>query len=434
MEPGHTPVDLQTTTRRAFGLSVREHTMTVPWDWHNPGGTLEVFARELAAEDAGPDTPVLLFLQGGPGNPAPRPVELGGWLGEALRHHRILLLDQRGTGRSTRLDRHADETLLDAAHLSLLRADSIVADAEALRAGLGVDRWDVLGQSFGGFCITTYLSRHPESIRYAYFTGGLPAIDVHADEVYRATFARLAARHEAFYRTVPWAERRIREICHHLNNSDERLPTGERLSSRRFRTIGIELGRATGFHSLAHLLDAPFHDVRGEKRLRGDTLAELGQRLSFEANPLYAVVHESIYGGSTPGPTAWAANCVREEVEGFEENLDPVRDEKFHLTGEHIFPWQFEEDPALVPFRRVAEDLAQREWPRLYDEASLAGAPATGAAAVYVDDIYVPMEHSLATAARIRDLRPWITNEHQHDGLRADGENIFRRLHAMVRG
>ncbi len=434
MHPGHTPVDLQTSTYRAHGVTVHDHTMTVPWDWSSPGETLEVFARELRPDDADDATPALLFLQGGPGSPAPRPLELSGWLGEALQDHRVILLDQRGTGRSTRLDRHADETLLDAAHLSLLRADSIVADAEALRRMLGIDRWDVLGQSFGGFCITTYLSRHPEAIRYAYFTGGLPAIDVHADEVYRATFAKLEARHEAFYAHVPWVERRIREICHHLNNSDERLPTGERLSSRRFRTIGIELGRHTGFHALAHLLDAPFHDVRGEKRLRGDTLADLGQRLSFEPNPLYAVVHESIYGGSVPGPTAWAANCVREEMEGFQENLDPVGDEKFFLTGEHIFPWQFEEDPALRPFRRAAEDLAQRDWSRLYDEAVLAEASAVGAAAVYVDDIYVPLERSLATASHMRELRPWITNEYQHDGLRVGGDAIFRRLHTMARG
>ena len=38
---------------------------------------------------------------------------------------------------------------------------------------------------------------------------------------------------------------RIEDIIHHLDNSEELLPTGERLSSRRFRTIGIELGRGS---------------------------------------------------------------------------------------------------------------------------------------------------------------------------------------------
>mgnify|MGYP000999599815 FL=1 len=55
------------------------------------------------------------------------------------------------------------------------------------------------------------------------------------------------------------------------------------------------------------------------------------------------------------------------------------------------------------------------------------------AAAVYRDDIYVPRELSLATAAVFRDMRVWQTAEHQHDGLRVDGAAIFRRLHGMVR-
>ncbi|AJE33799.1 proline iminopeptidase [Corynebacterium humireducens NBRC 106098 = DSM 45392] len=401
-------------------VTVRDHTLTVPW---YEGETIEVFCREISRDDT---LPPLLFLQGGPGYPA-RP-SFDGWLSEALTDHRVFLLDQRGTGRSTRIDRHGDPTLLDATHLAHLRASDIVADAEAFRGHLGIERWDVLGQSFGGFCTTTYLSQHPDAIRYAYLTGGLPGFGP-AEEVYHATYSKLAARHEQFYRSVPWAEARIREICHHLDNSDERLPTGERLSSRRFRTIGIELGRGAGFENLAMLLDAPFHHVRGEKRLRGDTLADLSGRLSFESAPLYAAIHETIY----PGVPAWAAHRVREEVEGFGEDLDPVRAERFHLTGEHIYPWLFEEDPALRDFRGAAEDLAARDWEPQYDAAALGEATAVCAAAVYRDDIFVPRELSLETAAHFRDLRVWETADHQHDGLRADGARILRHLMKMVR-
>lgn len=273
----------------------------------------------------------------------------------------------------------------------------------------------MLGQSFGGFCITTYLSTHPDAIRYAYLTGGLPGL-VSAEDTYRATYAKLAARQQRFLDAVPFAEDRIREICHHLDNSDERLPTGERLSSRRFRTIGIELGRGAGFENLALLLDAPFHHIRGEKRLHGDALADLSTRLSFEAAPLYAVIHETIYAG-TP---AWAAHRVREEFDVL-------------LTGEHIFPWQFEEDPALRAFRPVAEELAAREWESQYDVAALGEASAVCAAAVYRDDIFVPRELSLDTAAHFRDLRVWETAGYQHNGLRVDGARILRHLMEMVR-
>ncbi|GAB3691440.1 alpha/beta fold hydrolase [Corynebacterium nasicanis] len=401
-------------------VTVRDHTLRAPWV---PGETIEVFCRELSTDDT---LPPLLFLQGGPGYPGHVPLD--GWLREALGHYRVFLLDQRGTGRSTRLDRHGDLALLDAAHLSRLRASDIVADAEAFRVQLGIERWDVLGQSFGGFCITTYLSQHPDAIRYAYITGGLPGFGA-ADEVYRATYAKLAARHQRFYDVVPFAESRIREICHHLDNSDERLPTGERLSSRRFRTIGIELGRGAGFETLAVLLDAPFHHLRGEKRLRGDTLASLSGMLSFESAPLCAAIHETIY----PGAPAWAAHRVRAESEGFGEHLDPRSAEPFYLTGEHIYPWLFEEDPALHAFRSAAEELAGHDWEEQYDAAALGEASAVCAAAVYRDDIFVPRELSLDTAAHFRDLRVWETAEYQHNGLRVDGARILRHLMDMVR-
>lgn len=35
----------------------------------------------------------------------------------------------------------------------------VVHDAELIRRELGIEQWSVLGQSFGGFCVTAYLSR-----------------------------------------------------------------------------------------------------------------------------------------------------------------------------------------------------------------------------------------------------------------------------------
>ncbi|WP_018296088.1 alpha/beta fold hydrolase [Corynebacterium lubricantis] len=420
---------METISFEQYGLSVHEHTLEVPWDRANPAlGTLEVFARELVADES---LPYLLYLQGGPGNPVPRPVEITGWMAEALKHYRIVLLDQRGTGRSTRIDK---ASLIDDRLYPLLRADSIVADAEDLRAALEIEQWDVLGQSFGGFCITHYLSVAPESARYAYFTGGLPSINRHADEVYRATFKKLEARQQEFFEEIPFAESRIREICHHLDNADERLSSGERLSSRRFRTVGVGLGRGVGFGDLAALLEAPFHKVGGEKRLRTDVLADIGERVSFEKAPLYGVVHESIYGGTVPGATAWSAQRVSEGLEGFHPDASPTESGPFYLTGEHIFPFQFEEDPALMPFRDVAEKLANKDdWAQLYSPDALADVPTVCAAAVYTDDIYVPRELSLETAESIRDVRVWETSDLQHDGIRRAGEEVFARLYASVR-
>ncbi|AWB84493.1 alpha/beta fold hydrolase [Corynebacterium liangguodongii] len=373
-----------------------------------------IFARVLG--DA--SKPALLFLQGGPGSPAPR--ERYEWIDAALERYRVVLLDQRGTGLSTRIDRATPE-LIDAGTLARLRADAIVEDAEAIREELGLERWDVLGQSFGGFCLAHYLAAHPERIGHAFFTGGLPTVTRGVDEVYRATFAKLRARHLRFYAEVPWAQRQIREVCRHLDNSEELLPTGERLSSRRFRGIGIALGREDGFEALAHLLEAPFHP---NGRLRTDVLAEVCDLVSFERNPLYAAVHESIYGGTVPGATAWSAQRVSETLDGFAPDASPD-DAEFYLTGEHIFPFHFDEDPALRPFKAAAEELARKQdWPNLY--AGL-GRVEGAAAVVYTDDIYVPRELSLETAELI-GARVYETDAWQHDGLRKHGSHVLRAL------
>lgn len=59
-------------------------------------------------------------------------------------------------------------------------------DCEAVRATLlGPSiKWSVLGQSFGGFCLLSYLSMAPQSIEAGLFTGGLPPVGHSADEVY----------------------------------------------------------------------------------------------------------------------------------------------------------------------------------------------------------------------------------------------------------
>ena len=63
-----------------------------------------MFGREVvAAARPAERLPWLVFLQGGPGFAAQRPVGRSTWLDRALDDYRVLLLDQRGTGRSTPL-------------------------------------------------------------------------------------------------------------------------------------------------------------------------------------------------------------------------------------------------------------------------------------------------------------------------------------------
>jgi pimeloyl-ACP methyl ester carboxylesterase len=150
---------------RQTGTVLADRTFSVPLDHDRPEGErIEIFAREMAAADrASAGLPWLLFLQGGPGFGAPRPHGRDGWLGRALDDYRLLLLDQRGTGRSTPATRQTlgrfGTAAEQAGYLAHFRADAIVRDAELVRQAVtGGEPWSVLGQSYGGFCAVTYLS------------------------------------------------------------------------------------------------------------------------------------------------------------------------------------------------------------------------------------------------------------------------------------
>ena len=132
--------DHTTHTVHVPGLVLTEHEVTVPLDHaHGPDGEqITVFAREVADAD-GRDRPFLVFLQGGPGSEAPRPTRRPtgpGWLDRALQDYRVLMFDQRGTGRSTPVGTLPGRTPQQQAdHLAHFRADSIVARRRAGPAG-----------------------------------------------------------------------------------------------------------------------------------------------------------------------------------------------------------------------------------------------------------------------------------------------------------
>ncbi len=118
----------------------------------------------------------------------------------------------------------------------------------------------------------------------------------------------------------------------------------------------------------------------------------------------------------------------------FAEDADPAAAERYYLTGEHVYPWQVREDPALAPLADAADLLATKaDFPALYDPQRLAHNTVPVAAAVYVDDMFVPVELSLATARAIGNVRPWITNDYAHDGIRTDGAHILDKLVALAR-
>jgi proline iminopeptidase len=100
----------------------------------------------------------VLFLHGGPGHNSYSFARLMGPRLEKSR--RMVYLDQRGCGRSERPwdGRYSLEVL--------------VADLEALRQELGVERWALLGHSFGGTLALEYAARYPQHVAGVVFVSG----------------------------------------------------------------------------------------------------------------------------------------------------------------------------------------------------------------------------------------------------------------------
>ncbi|MEU7012035.1 alpha/beta fold hydrolase [Streptomyces sp. NPDC046332] len=411
-----------------------DHTFTVPLDHRAPDGpTIEIFAREVAdPARAGEQLPWLLYLQGGPGGKSPRPTAGSpGWLDQALKTHRVLLLDQRGTGRSTPVTarsaaRFASPDRL-AAHLAHFRADAIVADAELIRRRLcGDTPWETLGQSYGGFITLTYLSHAPEGLRACYVTGGLPGLTATADDVYARTYPRVRDRVLDFYARYPEDGPRLRKIADLLAAGDVRLPDGDRLTPRRLRSLGLALGMGDGFERVHWLLDESLSaDGELTDTFRHQVMALTG----FTDNPLFAVMQETLYGQGA-GPTGWAASRALACFPEFAEEADSLL-----LTGEMIYPWMFREIRGLRPFADAADLLAARtDWPPLYDPHRLAANEVPLAAIVYHDDMYVDAGLSLRTAREIGATRVWVTNEWEHDGVSASGGRVLARLMDLAAG
>lgn len=102
-----------------------------------------LFVEECGAPDGIP----VVFLHGGPG------------AGVSPTHrrffdpsrYRIVLIDQRGSGRSTPFGELRDNT-----------TQHLVADVETIRTLLGIERWLVFGGSWGSTLALAYAQAHPE--------------------------------------------------------------------------------------------------------------------------------------------------------------------------------------------------------------------------------------------------------------------------------
>ncbi len=171
-------------------------TLTVLEDQSGPasGTEIELFIARVPSLNAAPQEDPLVIIAGGPGQAATDLYPRVRAAFEPIRRDRdIVLIDQRGTGRSAPLacpqisaatvELAEPETLpaLMEACLAELDGDPrlyttavAVSDLEQVREVLGVEQWNLYGVSYGTRVAQHYLRRYPERTRALILDGVVP--------------------------------------------------------------------------------------------------------------------------------------------------------------------------------------------------------------------------------------------------------------------
>ncbi|MES3082728.1 alpha/beta fold hydrolase [Sphingomonas faeni] len=116
------------------------------------GRLMSVRGTRLWVDDSGPrNAPALVYMHGGPGVGA---LDFETYMKPVLADRiRLISIDQRGVLRSDALAKDLK-----------VSPEDIVADFEDVRKQLGVERWQVLGHSFGGLLAVRYALAHPARV------------------------------------------------------------------------------------------------------------------------------------------------------------------------------------------------------------------------------------------------------------------------------
>jgi pimeloyl-ACP methyl ester carboxylesterase len=260
-----------------LALAAQCGTLEVPEDRARPAGrkvTLSIAVLPANTLDPRPDP--LFLLAGGPGQAAshlgPFAVQLTG----VRKDRDIVLVDQRGTGRSSALLCEAfksDDSLAEALDLDPVpRAASCarelaakgvdaaqyttaawVEDLEAVRSAMGYPKINLWGGSYGTRAALEYLRRHPDRVRSAVLDGVVPPSSVLTLDVWtsrdRAVDAilRSCATSAACGAAHPDLDGTLASLRRELG------PTGRDVPVADPRTGEVEIVRMTFDHVVASL-------------------------------------------------------------------------------------------------------------------------------------------------------------------------------------
>jgi pimeloyl-ACP methyl ester carboxylesterase len=211
------------------GIEARCGTFVVPENRAAPNGRtigLNVVVLPAILEPARKDA--VAWLAGGPGDAATEQALAQGWRSSALNMNRdILLVDQRGTGRSNPAS----------GDVTQYGTRMAMDDLDAVRAALGYRQLDVIGSSYGATAAQVYLKLHPSSVRTLMLTGGtaidVPYFDRYAVNAQRALdeLAKLCASERACRQAFPGWERQFGALVKAWNAHPVHGMTGDEFAS-----------------------------------------------------------------------------------------------------------------------------------------------------------------------------------------------------------
>lgn len=218
---------------------------------------------DLYFRTAGSGNPVLI-LSGGPGDDCDYMLPVAAAI---AKHHKAVLLEQRGTGRSL-------PPRIDAATINLALS---LADFEALRVYFKAERWTVVGHSAGGLLAMRYAATSPEHVGQLILLDSAPV-----------AFSALAAFDDNLLDRLRLEDRTRLEALQKENTPEARGSAAELQSQALFydRSLGRQLAKelSLAWHSdVGHLLgreiSSPDYDLRPQlKNYPGNVLVMNGRQ------------------------------------------------------------------------------------------------------------------------------------------------------------
>jgi pimeloyl-ACP methyl ester carboxylesterase len=404
----------------------------------------------------------MVYITGGPGYACAAPQNMLGVTNFVLdKGFKLLCFDHRGFGMSNAITTQqlkrdfGDDAEATVSFLKLFRATEAVQDLEAIRMclvggqatstdpasgdataqrwGDRSDMWSIMGQSYGGYLSTTYLSFYPDKVREAWIFGGLPPVlETKPDNALRYLVGKVRERNQAYYAKYPEDGERVKTIVDHLNKREREgkavvLPSGGTLSAGRFMEMGILFGFHGGLDDVHKTVLRVFTDLEDDEEISRPALGQVDRNGLFDDNIFYAVMHEALY---CQGEAAeWAFDRMLAESNEF--GVNDAKDQ-YLFTGEMVFKRAFDDYTELRPLKKVMDCLMKdKDWSNQYDAERLRNNNVPTFAAVYVDDMYVGVDFSMATAKLIRGCKTVTTNQFYHDAIRAKPEEVLKALFAL---